>query len=81
MTPAEQHARAIRHWARYDYGLRGQELRAAADFIEQQAAKPRHDAEREGLWRQYDAAVSVGDADAATTALRALLRLADKEQS
>jgi len=37
MNQAEQHAKAIRHWAQADRGLRGEELRAAADFIEQQA--------------------------------------------
>lgn len=41
---ALQHANAIDHWARADYGLRGQELRAAADFIRQQYVISGHNA-------------------------------------
>lgn len=36
---ALQHANALDHWARADYGERGQELRAAADFIRRQCVQ------------------------------------------
>lgn len=81
MTPAELHAKAIRHWAQADRGLRGEELRAAADFIEAQAAKQDREARRASLWKSYDDAVRAGDSDAATVALRALLRMADEDEA
>lgn len=36
---AEQHAKAIESWARHDFGLRGNELRAAAAFLRDLAGR------------------------------------------
>ena len=36
---ALQHANALDYWARADHGLRGQALRAAADFVRQQCVR------------------------------------------